>query len=324
MKNNLDVISENILKLPISVLTISPRIQGFLLKQNIKNIQDLVIAQKTGFENLHFIGEKSAKQIDESLQGFLHKSKEFSKEKLEELIDPRPSLLTIDDEIKPNLVTLITPFSKKLLTNLQKEREYEVIRRRYGLEGSDSYTLQEVGDYYGFTRENARQIEARGIQNIKRALYQNPDSFKWQIPDNLTQEAVTLCEIIRAGEEIQTENEIIHIIRHRYMFEITEKEINALQFLLIVFGFQPLPRRISGSNVDFRAAWHVKGEVNRNNLYQVSKSVHKLLINSVKPMSLFELTSQVNRRRQRKMTVNYIHYALKLCEQVEIAKNDLY
>lgn len=49
-----------------------------------------------------------------------------------------------------------------------KPRELKVIMLRYGLEDGVPKTLQEVGDYFGVTRERIRQLELKAIHNLRR------------------------------------------------------------------------------------------------------------------------------------------------------------
>jgi RNA polymerase primary sigma factor len=51
-------------------------------------------------------------------------------------------------------------------------REATVLRLRFGLEGQDPLALQEIGQRLGVTRERARQIEKRALQNLRELLDQ--------------------------------------------------------------------------------------------------------------------------------------------------------
>ena len=48
-----------------------------------------------------------------------------------------------------------------------KEREQEVVRMRYGLDNSEKYTLEEIGNLYGVTKECIRQTELRALKKMK-------------------------------------------------------------------------------------------------------------------------------------------------------------
>jgi RNA polymerase primary sigma factor len=51
-----------------------------------------------------------------------------------------------------------------------RDREREVMRRRFGLDGQTAQTLEEVGKALGITRERVRQIQARSIRKIQVAV----------------------------------------------------------------------------------------------------------------------------------------------------------
>ncbi len=47
------------------------------------------------------------------------------------------------------------------------EREQEVMRMRFGIDGSDGATLEEVGNAFNITRERVRQIEVRTLSRLR-------------------------------------------------------------------------------------------------------------------------------------------------------------
>lgn len=68
-----------------------------------------------------------------------------------------------------NSATTITGFVGEFLSGLAA-REREVLAARYGLSGGEGLTLQAIGDKYGITRERVRQIEASGLQALRKNL----------------------------------------------------------------------------------------------------------------------------------------------------------
>lgn len=59
----------------------------------------------------------------------------------------------------------------EVVTSLLKEltdREEDVLRRRFGLNGKDPQTLEEIGALYHVTRERIRQIQNTGIQRLRK------------------------------------------------------------------------------------------------------------------------------------------------------------
>ena len=49
------------------------------------------------------------------------------------------------------------------------EKEREVIRMRFGLDGEEPKTLQEIGEAMGLSRERIRQIESRAKEKLRRS-----------------------------------------------------------------------------------------------------------------------------------------------------------
>ncbi|NDK10186.1 RNA polymerase sigma factor RpoD [Candidatus Gracilibacteria bacterium] len=56
-------------------------------------------------------------------------------------------------------------------------RERKIIKMRFGLEGGDVHTLEEVGKEFGVTRERIRQIEAKTLEKLKE--HPNADKIKF-------------------------------------------------------------------------------------------------------------------------------------------------
>jgi len=56
-----------------------------------------------------------------------------------------------------------------LLSKLD-ERERKIINARFGLDGSDPITLEEVGDKFGVTRERIRQLQNIALNKMRRSL----------------------------------------------------------------------------------------------------------------------------------------------------------
>ena len=55
---------------------------------------------------------------------------------------------------------------KNVMANL-KDLEQEVVKMRYGLDDTQRYTLEEIGNLYGVTKECIRQTEMRALKKMK-------------------------------------------------------------------------------------------------------------------------------------------------------------
>lgn len=64
------------------------------------------------------------------------------------------------------LVSIMKEEIEKQLSTL-KPREKTILDMRFGLNGKEPCTLEEVGNYIGVTRERIRQIEAKALQKLR-------------------------------------------------------------------------------------------------------------------------------------------------------------
>jgi len=80
---------------------------------------------------------------------------------------------TLEQEVIPSVeVEMIrTSFESRIQDMVKdlEEKEQEVIRRRFGLDGEEPKTLQEIGEEMGLSRERIRQIESRAKEKLRRS-----------------------------------------------------------------------------------------------------------------------------------------------------------
>ena len=59
---------------------------------------------------------------------------------------------------------------RRLVRECLTEREADVIRRRYGLEGFTPQTQRQVADLYGISRSYVSRIEKKALEKLEKAL----------------------------------------------------------------------------------------------------------------------------------------------------------
>lgn len=77
---------------------------------------------------------------------------------VEDQISPSPAQVTYNNLLRTavdNVLATLTP------------REARIIRLRYGLDDNHPYTLEEVGNKFGLTRERIRQIEGKALKRLR-------------------------------------------------------------------------------------------------------------------------------------------------------------
>ncbi|MBN2533205.1 MAG: hypothetical protein JXB88_09955 [Spirochaetales bacterium] len=78
--------------------------------------------------------------------------------------------ISLNNEIKSKgNFTLIKKEIQKSLTRL-KEREMEILKMRYGLDGYKRCTLNEVGKQFNITAERVRQIQILALKKLRTTM----------------------------------------------------------------------------------------------------------------------------------------------------------
>jgi RNA polymerase primary sigma factor len=77
---------------------------------------------------------------------------------LEDEFTPAPAQVALDNLLKEKIEEVLGSLSP---------REARVLRLRFGLDNDRPYTLEEVGQKFGLTRERIRQIEGRALRRLR-------------------------------------------------------------------------------------------------------------------------------------------------------------
>lgn len=80
-------------------------------------------------------------------------------ELVEDAASPDPFITTAHDSLRGTIARMLLELD---------ERTAKVLSFRYGLDGNDPLTLEEIGKIVGVTRERIRQIEAKGLRKLSR------------------------------------------------------------------------------------------------------------------------------------------------------------
>jgi len=77
--------------------------------------------------------------------------------------------LTDEEGISPDEAVVArrrAEFARELLASLSP-REQEVLRMRFGIDGDEDHTLEEIGESFSLSRERIRQIESKALEKLR-------------------------------------------------------------------------------------------------------------------------------------------------------------
>jgi RNA polymerase primary sigma factor len=77
---------------------------------------------------------------------------------VEDEVTPTPFQTTQDNMLRERVDQVLSTLSP---------REARIIRLRFGLDNDRPYTLEEVGQKFGLTRERIRQIEGKALRRLR-------------------------------------------------------------------------------------------------------------------------------------------------------------
>lgn len=77
---------------------------------------------------------------------------------------------------------------KNLLPGLMKSltfREAEILKKRFGLDGSNGMTLEEVGELFGVTRERIRQLQNIALKKLRKRIEEDKGLEHMEFAENI-------------------------------------------------------------------------------------------------------------------------------------------
>lgn len=312
------------LLLPIEVLDLDLRTSRTLKRGNVSTLSDIINLGESGLAQIYQLGIKRVPYVFDKLNDFLTRTQGKTLAELQPKIQ-KPFLYDVASPEKPNLVQELVPFIKALIKELKFQNDYEILKRRYGLENSKNYTLQEVGDYFGISRERVRQIESRAKEKIKQVLTATFSTAKWQVPQTIIEEANLLFSLLQNYDVVITEDEALKNMQNRYGNSITKNEMGSIRFLMSLSGLEALPKATRETvGISLVPAWILLERIDKPLLFKVMDTVYHLLLNEVKPVSKFDIFVQVNKKLKKKVEPAYLDYVAKICLEVQKVDDETY
>ncbi len=135
-------------------------------------------------------------------------------------------LIADDKALRPEEIILESSLKEKIkeVLNDLKEKEQKVLILRFGLDGGEPQTLEEVGKVFNLTRERIRQIEAKALKKLRQPSRAN--QIKHYLLDNTETKKLT---------QVQEEKENIEVIENQvFSIKNIHEHLNLEQIISLI------------------------------------------------------------------------------------------
>lgn len=187
---------------------------------------------------------------------------------------------TVKSNINPNDLT-------ECLLSCLNEREQDIVKLRFAIDGTKKETLEAIGDKYQITRERVRQIENASLNKIKRLI-----KYK-EVLQNLINEVDKILD--QFGGMLAHHHlveELLEVFKIKELKLDVQKERNQFDFVL---------KRFINEFFHFETAkdMHKEGWSKHKNLFRLLRDsleeIEQCLISHAKPLSCRKIAKHLNR-----------------------------
>lgn len=204
---------------------------------------------------------------------------------------------------------------------VEKERNTDIVKKRFSLKGETFYTLEEIGDYYDISRERVRQIEEKAVINLRKALAGGLIKGEVTASDALILEHESLKQELYDQDYILVEQDVIRSIQEKYAIKEKSAALNVVPLILKIFGYFKLPNKISGYPGDILSCWCLSESFDRKSIENVFKALkaYRPKANKVK---IFDLVVKAKRDQGERIGKELLHVILKACPDFQMVDED--
>jgi Sigma-70, region 4 len=200
-------------------------------------------------------------------------------------------------------------------------RDLDIIKKRFGLNGERIYSLEEIGIYYGITRERVRQVEFKIVSKLSELMYGSGNSKKFKLQEDFVQEYKQVKNSLSAFDYILTEEEIKRFLQDRYRIGNQGKIFSSLSFLMELFGYSPIAAKNNSYRGPIKSAWCLKEKFNKPHVEKIFSHLSTLL-DKPERFKFFDIVISLNRSKDHRLDKELIRMILKLCVEIEIVENE--
>lgn len=230
---------------------------------------------------------------------------------IEEIFQPTVSPLNLLEQLLSITESFINATCKS-----QAARNLDIIKKRFGLNHENVYSLEEIGIYYGITRERVRQVEFKIISKLTELMYGSSKSEKFKLQENLVHEYKQVKNSLLDLDYILAEEDVRKFFQDRYGISKETESFCSLNFLMELFSYCPISANINGYRGSTRLAWCLKEQFNKADVEKVF-SYFNTLLDKPKRFKFFDIVISLKKAKDHRLDKDFIKMLLKLCVEIE-------
>lgn len=197
---------------------------------------------------------------------------------------------SLNDESPPlNPIKDLPKLLIKVINTIDPEKGYEILKRRYGLGGSEIYSLRELAAYYKISRTAIQNIEEILIRKIQKSFLGSVSDSLITITGEITDEYKKLRNTLTSGDKIITLEEVIALTEQQLSIKCNNTDIASIRFLLKIFGLLQVPKGYINPK-HLNESWSTE---NKNefipNVISIRRTFYRLFYKTVTPFSLLDI-----------------------------------
>ena len=275
--------TELLLELPIFVLKLPTRMTNMLTNLGVNTIAEAVAY----FDNIESpvkgIGNSTIQYSIECVSKFIEDNKYISLLAIDDLKDSRHLIIGDMSDFCEKIDTIAYTVIDKVFFK-GKERNIDIINKRFGLANNNKYTLEEIGDYYDLTRERVRQVEAKIIRIIREIFTKNSNK-KIKSPPILQGIYRNISYDIQNIGNIVSEESIVDILETDYNYSCDNR--NKLELFLEVIGYEKLSESNNSPYLKVKPLYYRKEKITAKNIAKIIYNIG-IYTKNPKEHSLFD------------------------------------
>jgi DNA-directed RNA polymerase delta subunit len=248
-------------------------------------------------------------------------SPEYSTETVAKIfINEGISSSSVKDELQVEPLREFERMVQQTFSVSGREREMDLLTKRMGLSESKIYTLQEIGDFYGISRERVRQIEKQALGRLIKLIEGSDKSIA---PSPIITNALRRFKSsLREMNVLLLEEDIFQVYKSFFGDSGENHKEDSIKLLMAAYEFKFIERKELISRGFSNNCWLSDNGLIAENIVTHQKTIIGILQQCVIPITFFDLVISIKKKHKNVLKADIMRDMLRTIEAVIEVNND--